>query len=198
MWGTDGSNIYCVGRNGALFHYYGTGWTRIESGTELNINDIWGNYNSKTNEWEILAVASNILQSNEKEVLRINTTIAQIINKEGITGTLSSVWFKSSRKYYVAGGGGVSENNSLGNTDWQKSNYNFTKYIYRLSGTELNDIVAAGGYGDVLLFNGVSWKSYYNDTQLNYGNYYSVATNDNIIVSVGQDNPYAVIKIGRR
>jgi len=86
----------------------------------------------------------------------------------------------------------------LGNSDWQKSNYNFTKYIYRLRGTELNNIVAAGGYGDVLHFNGDSWKSYYNDTQLNYGNYYSVAINDNIIVSVGQDNPYAVITIGRR
>jgi hypothetical protein len=199
LWGSDSQNLYAVGVNGQIAFYNGIQWSAIESGTELNINDIWGDYNNKTNEWEILAVASNILQSNEKEVLKINTAATQIINKEGITGTLSSVWLKNSNKYYVSGGGGVYENNSKGNFNWQKSNYNFIRnFLYRLRGNELNDIVAAGGYGDVLHFNGVSWKSYYNDTQLNYGNYYSVAINNNIIVSVGQDNPYAVIIIGRR
>ena len=196
--GSDNQNIYAVGVNGQIAFFNGTSWTLIESGTELNINDIWGDYNEKTGEWEILAVASNILQSIEKEVIKINSTNTQIIDKDGITGTLSSVWFITNNKNYVAGGGGVYENNRLGD-DWQKSNYDFIRnFLFRLRGTELNDIVAAGGYGDVLHFNGVSWKSYYNDTQLNYGNYYSAATNDNIIVSVGQDNPYAVIKIGRR
>ena len=199
IWGISKNNFYVVSGNGFIAHFNGQNWQRIESGTELNINDIWGDYNEKTSEWEILAVASNILQSNEKEVLKINTTATQIINKEGITGTLSSVWFKSCRKYYVAGGGGVYENNSTGNVNWQKSNYSFIRnFLFRLRGTELNDIAGAGGYGDVLHFNGDSWKSYYSDTQLNYGNYYSIAIKDNMIVSVGQDNPYAVIIIGRR
>lgn len=199
IWGSSSSDMYVVGNNGNIIHYNGTLWSRIESGTDLNINDIWGDYNDKTGEWEILAVASNILQSNEKEVLRIHTTTTQIINKEGITGTLASVWFKSNSKYYVAGGGGVYENYSKGNVNWQKSNYSFIRnFLFRLRGTELNDIAGAGGYGDVLHFNGVSWKSYFNDTQLNYGNYYSIAIKGNFIIAVGQDNPQAVITIGRR
>jgi len=79
MWGTDGNNIYCVGRNGALYHFYGTGWTRIESGTDLNINDIWGDYNEKTGEWEILAVASNYGTSLEKEILLIKDNIVKTV-----------------------------------------------------------------------------------------------------------------------
>ena len=59
LWGTDNNNIYAVGYNGQIAHYNGTNWQRIESGTTLNINDIWGDYNYKTQEWEVLAVASN-------------------------------------------------------------------------------------------------------------------------------------------
>ncbi|NWG28280.1 MAG: glucosyl transferase, partial [Ignavibacteriaceae bacterium] len=59
IWGSSSSDLYVVGNNGNIVHYNGTRWSRIESGTELNINDIWGDYNEKTNEWEILAVASN-------------------------------------------------------------------------------------------------------------------------------------------
>jgi len=199
IWGTSSNDLYFVGRNGNIAHYNGSQWKKIESGTDLNINDIWGIYNGKIGELEMLAVASNILQNNEKEVIKVNSDATQIINKEGITGTLSSIWFKNSNKYYIAGGGGVYENNRLGNINWQKSNYNFIRnFLFRLRGTDLNDIAAAGGYGDVLHFNGVSWKSYFNETQLNNGNYYSIAINSSLIITVGQDNPRAVIKIGRR
>jgi len=198
IWGSSSENLYVIGNNGNIARYNGQSWQRIESGTQLNINDIWGDYNEKTNEWEILAVASNILQSNEKEVLKINSTNTQIINKEGITGTLSSLWFISNYKNYVAGGGGVYENNGLGD-DWNKSKYDFTRnFLFRLRGNELNNIAAAGGYGDVLHFNGISWKSYFDETQLSNGNYYSVAIMDNLFVAVGQDNPQAVITVGKR
>jgi hypothetical protein len=67
LWGTSSSDLYAVGNNGNIAHYNGTKWTKIESGTDLNINDIWGDYNKKTREWEILAVGGNILHGSESE-----------------------------------------------------------------------------------------------------------------------------------
>jgi len=59
IWGTSSDKLYVVGNNGTMVGYNGTLWWRIYSGTELHINDIWGDYNEKTREWEILAAASN-------------------------------------------------------------------------------------------------------------------------------------------
>jgi hypothetical protein len=198
-WGSNSSDMYFVGNAGSIVHYNGTSWSKIESGTTLPINDIWGDYNCKTGQYEILCVASDILESLNKEIIRINGTTAQIISKDGIGGVLSSVWFKAGSKYYVAGGGGVYEKNNLGDTSWVKSQYDFTKnFIDHLRGVGSNDIAAAGGYGDVLHFNGANWKSYFDETKLTYGNYYSVDIKNNLIVTVGQDNPNAVILMGRR
>ena len=67
IWGTSSNDLYIVGTNGQIAHFNGQSWQRIESGTTLNINDIWGDYNEKKQEWEILAVASNIFSGFEKE-----------------------------------------------------------------------------------------------------------------------------------
>ena len=56
--GNQQSNFYIVGNGGSIAHYNGSIWTKIESGTTLPINDIWGAQNS-AGQWEILAIASN-------------------------------------------------------------------------------------------------------------------------------------------
>jgi hypothetical protein len=198
IWGTNSSNdMYFVGNKGTIVHYSGT-WTKLESGTVLNINDIWGDYNILMGQYKILCVASNIGESLDREVLKINGTSAQIISKEGIMGTLSSVWFKSDRKYYVAGGG-IYEKNNLNNSSWANGQFDITTYYTaELRGNGLNDIIAAGGVGEVLHYNGVGWKSYFNETKLNYGNYNSVAIKNNLVIAVGVESPRAAILMGRR
>ena len=42
LWGSSSSDIYVVGNEGNIAHYNGTSWTKIESGTTLDINDIGG------------------------------------------------------------------------------------------------------------------------------------------------------------
>ncbi len=198
IWGSSDNDMYAVGNNGNIAHYANGQWTKIQSGTDLDINDIWGDYNEKTGKWEILAVASNILQSFEKEVIQINGRSAEVLNKEGIDETLSSVWFKSNRKYYVAGSG-IYEKSNLNEETWKGDPLDITNYfIYKFRGVSLNDIVAAGGVGEVLHFNGISWKSYFEEAGLNYGNYYSTTIKDNMIAVVGVDAPKAAITIGIR
>ena len=149
-------------------------------------------------QYEILCVATNILEGPDKAAIKINGLTAQLIGTEGVMGNLSSVWFKSSEKYYVAGGG-IYEKNNLNNPSWANGEFDISMYsISKLRGTALNDIVAAGGVGEVLHYNGVSWKSYFNETRLNNGNYSSIAIKNNLLIAVGEDAPQAVVLMGKR
>ncbi|MBW1808344.1 MAG: hypothetical protein JRJ87_09135 [Deltaproteobacteria bacterium] len=42
VWGTAPDDIYAVGFKGNILHYDGNSWTKMESGTEANLEGIWG------------------------------------------------------------------------------------------------------------------------------------------------------------
>ncbi len=42
-WGANSKDVYFVGRNGSIAHYDGKSWKKIESGTEVNLTDVYGN-----------------------------------------------------------------------------------------------------------------------------------------------------------
>ena len=65
---------------------------------------------------------------------------------------------------------------------------------YKIRGNDMNDIFVCGAYGEVLHFNGVSWKSYIDQT--GYDGYYnSVAFKNNLVIAVGA---HAQIAVGKR
>ena len=172
IWGLSKDDYYVVSGNGFIAHYNGQSWQRIESGTTLNINDIWGDYNQKTGEWEILAVAGNILQGTENQVLKISNNSSTHIKNANINWPLRSLWFESARNYYVAGSG-IFQKHLLSDSFWLNDIFSITTYsINRISASAINDIIATGGAGEVIHFNGYSWKSYIENTQLISGNYY--------------------------
>ena len=75
MWGTSSDNIYFVGNNGNITHYDGSRWQSLESGTTVDIQDIWGALNPQTGEYEILAIASERFQIPQaKQLLQIQDT----------------------------------------------------------------------------------------------------------------------------
>ena len=59
-------------------------------------------------------------------------------------------------------------------------------------------IAATGGAGELLHYNGISWESYINQSGLTAGNYYGLNYKKDIIIVVGENNPQAVITIGKR
>jgi hypothetical protein len=197
IWGTSNNDIYIVGSNGNIAHYLNGHWSRIESGTNLNINDIYGAYNKKTNEYEILAPAANVLQSLDRDLLSITNNSVEHLNTFPVSGTLRTTWFIPDRIYFI-GGGGIFKKVFLADSLWEIKHQGVTNYsTNRIRGLSINDIALTGGGGEILHYNGYNFKSYLSQTQIN-GNYYSVEMRDNIIVAVGIDNPQAVITIGRR
>ncbi len=204
IWGTSSNNLYVVGNNGNIAHYDGQSWTRIESGTELNINDIYGAYNNGTDEWEILAVAADygvnfdkaILKLNNNEVIRLTTTSNPDIEP------LLGVWFMPGQQYYVVGSG-IYQKHFMDDIMWKNNFFAITTFATTsITGNDINDVVAVGAFGDLVHFNGTSWKSDYEEPLLNNGSYTRVAIKGDLLVAVGGNytsiNSEAVILMGRR
>ena len=198
IWGKTSKDFYVVSGNGFIAHYQNGSWQKIESGTDMNIYDIWGEVNSQTGNEEILAVASYPDTSAQRKILQINGTSVKEISTKGINWDLESVWFKPGSQYYVAGSG-IYQRNLLSDSLWRNSPRDITKYYTNsIRGNDINDVVAVGSFGEVIHYNGVRWKSFINQTGLTNGEYLSVAIKDNEIVAVGYNGAKAVILIGKR
>ncbi|MFO7525766.1 MAG: glucosyl transferase, partial [Ignavibacteriaceae bacterium] len=198
IWGSSSNDLYIVGNNGSIAHYNGTSWKKIESGTDLNINDIWGDYNEKTGEWEILAVASNVNSSSEREIIHLENNTSQILSSNPIKWSLRSVWFKSGKKYYVAGSG-IYEKNKLSAEKWANEPLDITPYYVNcIRGNDVNDVLGVGAFGDIVHFNGHNWKVDYTEASLSFGTYLSVDIKQTLFVAVGLDHNRAVILTGKK
>ena len=197
IWGTSSSDLYAAGNGGNIAHYDGKNWQKIESGTTLNINDIWGDFNRRTQEWEILAVAADKFFNKGSSVLKMEKTRAKEINKTGLPWSLSSVWFHSSKNYFI-GGDGLFSNKKI-NNDWGEVTDFPTFYKDRIRGVESNDIIVSGSNGLLSHFNGYSWHHYLNN-ELPYftGRLLSVEVKNNIIVATGWKEQGSIIILGRR
>jgi hypothetical protein len=200
MWGTSGNNIYCVGRTGAIYHYNGIDWTKIESGTTLDIQDIYGAIDKRTGEYEILAVASITHQNSGNKILKIKNNDVSFISENGLTSYANGLWFIPGMKYYIVGFG-ISPKNSLDDPQpWtiyppgDVTSY----YTNSISGNAINDVVAAGAYGEIVHFNGYSWKNYNHITGLPSGSYDQVEMKGDLIIAVGYNSPRAKAVIGIR
>ncbi len=197
-WGTSSSDIYFVGVQGGIVHYDGATWTKLASGTTLDVQDVFGAANPLTGATEVLAVASQPWSNFDRTILQISGTTVTTLPNDSIQYSLSTVWFVPGSVYYVAGSG-VYQKHRLSEPTWSNGVYDITHYyIYSMRGNAANDIVAVGGMGEVLHYNGTTWKSYYDQTKLVYGNYYGVAIKGNVAVAVGDDSPRAIIAVGRR
>ena len=196
IWGTSSNDLYVVGYNGMLARYDGAQWYRLESGTDLPINDIWGATDSLTGKQIILCVASNEYFNYGKALLRIEGEQVTPVSSEGLPWSLTSVWFVPHHIYYVAGDG-LFSSKRIGNV-WEHKNFPiYFKDCIR--GSSLNDIVVVGSNGLLSHYNGSTWKHYLgNSLPFISGHYYAVQIYNDVIIAAGYDYRGAVIAIGRR
>jgi hypothetical protein len=202
MWGRDKHCIYTVGNGGNIGFFDGSTWTKIESGTTLDIYDIYGAYNPYSLlKWEILAVASSYTPSRqERKLLQIYplTNGVSQLDTSGLAIDLESVWFIPNQHYYVVGDG-IYEKDLLTNSGWTVHLLDITQYFTtRVRGNAGNDVFIVGAFGECLHWNGSTWKSFRSEAGLSSGAYGAVAIKNNLMIAVGYDSPRAVITIGRR
>ncbi len=198
MWGTSGSDFYVVGNSGSIAHSYNGQWSKLESGTDLPFQDIWGSNG------EILAIASDEFGFGGQYLVSISgNTVKQIPTNITTASAFSSLWFQSNRKYFLAGNGiYTSTNPSSGK--WQTAvDANIQPiYSFGIRGNGLNDIVAVGDRAKVVHYNGMNWK-FLEELQGYSDRLWSVAIKSNLVVIVGNRSVsgienYGLIHMGRR
>ncbi|MCL5267522.1 MAG: hypothetical protein M1469_05400 [Bacteroidetes bacterium] len=197
---SDRAQLYVVGMGGTAAYSpdHGSTWQQVQTGTTLPFQDIWGDGG------QVLAIGSDEFGLGGKYLVQLNGNTATHLNDSIPTAvSLSGIWFKANQKYFLVGDG-VLTKNSLSDRLWQ---YDFNRtaasyYSFAIRGAGLDNIVIAGGYGDISFFNGARWTEYkelYNPIdQLR-----SVSISGNTIVAAGIRTYsgiqyYGVAYVGRR
>lgn len=186
LWGSSSSDLYAVGNNGNIAHWDGVRWKRIESGTTLDIYDIWGEP-LNNGSYEILFVAAEHFIGPERKLFSLKNFSVQELSLQNVSvGSLNGVWFKSGRKYFVVGNGIYSKTNIVNKENWVPLHSGLTQYYtYSIRGTELNNIFICGSFGESLHFNGYSWQTFRNLPGFYNAEFLRADVKQNIIVAVG-------------
>ena len=189
-WGTSAQSMYFVGLGGTIVSYNNGTWRKIASNIGLTIQNIYGN------DGTVLAVASDPGESLDKAILQINGTSVTQLSTAGIQWPLSSVWFVPGHYYVV--GQGIYEKTSLSQSTWQEDSVDTVDFFSCIRGNAWNDFFVAGGYGQLLHFNGKSWRSYQDVLGLQQGGIASIAVKGNLMIGVGYLGSKAVAFVGKR
>jgi hypothetical protein len=184
-----------VGNKGSIAYYNYRWWDKLESGTTLDIHDIWGEVDPLTNETTILAVASLQNYGRAIDLLQINGNTVKKIDTTGIHVNQRGVWFKTGKSFYVVGNG-VYKKKRLGDKRWELESGHPLVYKESMRGNDWNDLFVVGDFGLVSHFNGITWEHY--NIGLPMANLYSVSVKGNVVTAVGQDGSKAVVIVGRR
>jgi hypothetical protein len=102
-WGTSSNNIYFVGRAGSIAHYNGSSWKKIESGTEVDLRDVWGDDHG--NVWSC-GYSSDFSQT---VLLYYDGSTSHIVYEgspneyvgDNFIGSQSALWVSEKGKVYV-------------------------------------------------------------------------------------------------
>ncbi|PIQ08489.1 MAG: glucosyl transferase [Ignavibacteriales bacterium CG18_big_fil_WC_8_21_14_2_50_31_20] len=195
IWGTSSEDFYVVGNGGNIAHYNGSKWTKIESGTELNINDIWGG--GENNKNTIYLMAAELFTDRNSELHKINNNESTLVNNTDLGKSTLSVWGYG-KKLYVAGSilylsyNGGKEFVDIGIGVKERG-------LFSIRGLSYNDIFITGVDFQLAHFNGLSWRKHNLNVNAN-GEFYKVMQQNNIACAVGinNSNRKAIIAIGRR
>lgn len=192
LWGNSLNSIYAVGSGGNIVHYDGTCWQKIDSGTETNINDIWGIHDADIYRKNINCAVSNKYTSGDHKILSINENKTVSSMNWNTDRRVHSIWFEDNLKMFTCGGG-VFMNS--GNDVWNEQTELPLISTNRIRGTAKNDIFVGGDFGLLAHFNGVSWYVY---KEANVALFYSLDYKNNILTAVGERDRKAVILVMKR
>jgi hypothetical protein len=186
MWGKSANDLYVVGTQGLIAHYTGSSWQKLESGTNIDIQDIWGAMNPQSGEYEILAASSLQNYGRDLELLGIEGTTVSKLDTSGLHVNQSSLWFLPGQIYYITGNG-VFTKQKLSEPDWLLDATHPLFYKDAIRGSDWNNVFIVGSFGLVSHYNGSTWRHYAGSElpSLN-GLWNSVCVKNNCVVAVGE------------
>jgi len=203
IWGTSISNLYFAGRNGTIVHYDGQGWTKLESGTDIDLRDIWG-----STEHDVLWSCGYNNSYSESILLQYQNSAWRHFwswsNQNGASdsiyaGLMQSVWQIDFEDMMIVSGDGVFRQDVKGEQPPQKENLFLEAFPSLVRGNSPNNVFIVGYRGMAWHYNGISWMNYPQFQEFSTV-FKSVAVDEGRVVIVGEDNSAdkALILIGNR
>ncbi|AFH47854.1 Hypothetical protein IALB_0142 [Ignavibacterium album JCM 16511] len=183
LWGSSSSDLYAVGNNGNIAHWDGRKWTKIESGTYLNIGTIWGISDNKGGYNKFLAAGDMMIILNNEN--KVNIVLP------GPNMFVNSLWGINNNLIYTAGNGIV----LFKNNKWEKITIPELNTVYSIKGNNFNNVFGISSVFSVVHFNGFSWQFINRgDTKI----YFRLGVKNNLAVAVGWQGDRAVLTLLRR
>ena len=216
VWGSSPEDMWFVGSGGSIVHYDGSGFTRLESGTDIPLTDVLG---IRDNNGEVHVWACGSGDHNESVVLKITDQTVETIYERYVGGANSlddetimspmgeTLWATpSSPLLWIAGGFGIfTFNDNQAPVSYSEviipERAYWHPYTWKMRGNDKNDLFLAGEYGAAYHFNGKHWR-WYSELRNDGLRFWCLDTSPNLSVIGGEDNSgfltKGIVVIGRR
>jgi len=203
IWGNDENHIYCVGRTGAIYYYFNSGWNSIVSGINVNLLDVWGSTDGKTI-WTCGYTddygTSALIKIKDGVVEKVFEGFSNSQSNRYYVGPMSGVWSDNDYRVFLMNWGGIYLQQNNNQFFLEKEIAKFSDAGYGIDGTGYNNVFACGE-GFVGHWNGYSYQEYPELFQ-QLRTFKSVKANANTVCAVGLDHnspiySNAVIVLGK-
>jgi len=192
IWGTSSEDFYVVGNGGNIAHYNGSSWRKIESGTDVDLVDIWGSSDGKkiwvcgNDDFKPTVLLK--MENNKTDIMYNSRDNRFSYDFNHLSGDFTSIWSDDKNSLYILTAydlyriykGNIADPKAL----WKNRAEQIATRKAR--GTNSNNIFIVGENGSLCHYNGVSWKTY-SELYERFRDFKSISVNKNIIVVVGQD-----------
>lgn len=187
MWGSSSNDLYAVGNGGNIAHYNGTSWRKIESGTTVDLLDVWGSPDGTI--W----TCGYTSDYGTSSIIKIKNGISQILF-EGISnsknngyyvGPMSGIWSDNIHRTFLMTWQGIYLQKNNNQFLLEKEITGFSDVGLGIDGTRYNNVFAAG-QRFVGHWNGYTYREYPELFQ-QQRTFKSVKANANIVCAVGLD-----------
>ncbi len=205
MWGSSSNDLYVVGNGGNIAHYDGTNWTKINSGTTVDLRDVWGSKDGKI----IWACEYNSNYALTILVKISNSTVTKIFegspNEQSnniYIGPLSGGWTDTKKRTVLLNWGLLCLQENKDEIDLSALQEEmFYDIGLTISANGINDIMVAGQSGMVGHYNGYRFYDI-PDLRIRQQQYLGSDLKSNLFVTVGYNYSTifskAIIAIGKR
>jgi len=207
IWGTSSNDLYIVGNGGNIAHYQNGVWRKIESGTDVDLLDVWGSPDG-TIVWACgETIYKTVLIKIENNIGKIvfEGTYPMQITKDKFSDGLLSLWTDRNNFIYILSPYNLYRCEKT-TTGEGKELYPYKDYFKggyrRLRGTGVNDLITIGNKSAITHFNGFSWKIY--EEMINENKHLiGLDVIKNLVVAVGEkyENIFyykAIITVGKK
>ncbi|MBK7632457.1 MAG: hypothetical protein IPJ23_17485 [Ignavibacteriales bacterium] len=184
----DFTKSYTVGNKGAVGFFNGTTWSRVESGTTVDLLDM-----SVTPDGKTIWACGYTDDYGTSALIRIKGGISEKVfedfsnsqNNGYYVGPISGVWSDNDYRVFMMNWGGIYLQRNNNHFFLEKEIARFSDVGFGIDGTAYNNVFACGE-GFVGHWNGYSYKEYPGLFQ-QQRTFKSVKTNSNTVCAVGLD-----------